>query len=795
MLPLNSTVQLNLGLQQQHSVPNSNSSPSSSSQSQADDSQSEREEQQVDQFYTDESTPCQSPTQFRRKQQIDLNNNDNNDNNNSDNIDHNNRINQEINDNIADTTSNGESSMTKLPIARVNNNYHFERVSLRRSSQRRPIKRNSQRRRSRRARQVRFEPVAQAIGFAADSSPNSSTTSNCDEQHTNTLRNNNNTQPNKNHQFSQQHGIFETSARKRVQELTKSLNKLGNRVNFRKLKLKRFNVIAANLQEKLSQSKSVLKQSHRKFQTKALARRNLHNQTNTNTSQINNSTPNSSPKAASYDLHCDRASAFSESQFEPIQSGRYGLVCEDQADSEFKQYYDGAISQQNEDWGSDFDQSEQSSSSSSSSTSTAESDLESDSENNSQGQSKGLKQNEQLDKPTNNKLATELSLRQLVIDVIDNCEKPGKLSTLTRSVLNRSNSLCSNLSSSHDELQSEKFDNSVGKNDVKHGDHCITKTRTLTTVGHHTHHHHDLTVNNPLYTHNLTKNFVPNKEAPTIQLPNKSLYTPQQSRNDIDNIENENTFTSSIQTHNTNSTFVERSMSSVNTIDGLEHRSINQNSISFEPNQELGADSTTASSQRQNHPMNHAKIALKKYFTQGWRDFSKLGGGFARLKSKFSQTTSSPTNEMDGSECGSSNSAPINNQQHNSQQLESIRSCIINNDNCDINNNKQMANDLIANHVQNSHHLGGSPQANSVAFARSDAGLANHFVTLSNRKWKSCHLRGNIMHIALNGNNNNNYNNININNNISNVDKTSPFSSGRDLAYLDNSRNFTDDDI
>lgn len=70
--------------------------------------------------------------------------------------------------------------------------------------------------------------------------------------------------------------------------------------------------------------------------------------------------------------------------------------------------------------------------------------------------------------------------------------------------------------------------------------------------------------------------------------------------------------------------------------------------------------------------------------------------------------------------------------------------------------------------------------------ARSDAGLANHFVTLSNRKWKSCNLRSSILPSALASANASS---------LHDPLKGSPFSSGRNLAYLDNSRNFTDDDI
>lgn len=258
-----------------------------------------------------------------------------------------------------------------------------------------------------------------------------------------------------------------------------------------------------------------------------------------------------------------------------------------------------------------------------------------------------------------------MSLRQLVKDVIDNCEKPTKLSPLTKSILNRSDSLCSDLASGGDQTDLE----SKVKADVS-------------------------------------------------KLP--SMIRPvgiTQLRRDQSN-----------EMHQTSVISADQTISSLGTIDGLEYSCQLSNSCQLE----YVPASTTVESLVEKQNVG-SKATLKSYLKQSWREFSRF---------KLSKIRIRNTNVVENSD------------------------------------QSNVSAKIVSDNIERASFR---PKVSPSAFARSDAGLANHFVTLSNRKWKSCYLRASIVPFASNTTGN----------------FQDPFGSrgsGRDLAYLDNSRNFTDDD-
>lgn len=519
----------------------------------------------------------------------------------------------------ASSSSPADSSMASTGLPRTRSRahvYHFqlERNShLRRSSQLRlsgGLKRASQRRRSRpgaaNSRQVRFEPVAHSIELPAhderDSWPADARARDAaPEASTPTRRQ-------------------RTGARPSVIELTKGLgSKLGTKVKLRRLvKLRCLNVIAQQVQQSISNSRYAFKSA---------------NHAGKRAANIFSSSADHHKTTASYDFcRAQRAPDAMPSANDKPQSASQNEHSQDS------------------DWGSDFDDEN---STQCSEVSTLEA--------NDCGQGTFLYRDHSLRGA--HASTHELSLSQLVRDTIDNCEKPSKLSSLTRSILDRSDSLSSELSSSGEQLN--EFE-------------CC---------------------------------FSPEKNS------NYDCHL------DLDSHCNSNS----------------------------------------------GPDTT--SKKPISDKCAGKSATIKSFLRQSWRDFSKLK--LARVKSKLVSVASKHSPTSTPTTANNDNSLNVNSLGLQSDSLNAYHHRL---------KLGLLEEEAAALHLTNNHQR---PVANhqSTAFARSDAGFANHFVTLSNRKWKSCNLRTNIVQFAL------------TNNNTNHIYNTSPFSSGRDLAYLNNSRNFTDDDI
>lgn len=355
------------------------------------------------------------------------------------------------------------------------------------------------------------------------------------------------------------------------------------------------------------------------------------------------------------------------------------------------------------------------------------------------------------------------SLRQLVTDVIDDFEKP-QLSSLTRNILSRSDSLSSELATtSADETDSNEQQTIRFKQHSKdHSEQIIgqsaasTSSSIASSIGHQEAQqlarHFHLHQQSALQANLAKANYISNQCHPAIGYPSSQIHlssTPE-------------------RLNSTSATAADQSMNStMSTIDGLEY-SRADSSVCQEPAAATGREAATSTA---------ADQKLKSTTTIGsylrnLRDFSRIKLAKVKLSNKLESRNNKPA-AAQTVQLGGHNLAPSQVAVADSNALNNCNSYRL--DSTATNDDQEPPAGSTIGGAWRAWRLKGVNTPEKTP----ESGLANHFVTISNRKWKSCHLRTSLMQIGFNGPDNGN---------------SSPIYTGKHLNYLDNSKNFTDDD-
>ena len=401
-----------------------------------------------------------------------------------------------------------------------------------------------------------------------------------------------------------------------------------------------------------------------------------------------------------------------------------------------------------------------------------------------------------------------LSLRQLVKDVIDDCEKPGKLSTLTMSILNRSDSLSSDLAISADETSSCAPDpsrpstlGSASRNEmvVSTSDQSASSSSSLSSLSDSNRQPSpaDQRQSRCPCRHSASNE---QRSPPHCYQQHHQLRgqhsTPQAGQRD--------------QVNQPPPLPVDQSLSSVGSIDGLEYnRTCSE--LSFDQrlsgtpargghSQGVGlAPSGPARLSPQTNTVKRAPKSTIGSYLKSLREISR----FKLPKVKLISGNTCDNQNANGYETSAHLAANNKTSDFIGQKSPPLKhvgyNVQLNSEEARYkNHNYEYQLDAFAtstarqpegsstiagawrSRIKRASVIGSPVSASSVC-AKED-GLTNHFVTISNRKWKSCHLRTSLMQIGFTGNGDNN------------CSANSGSQAKQHLAYLDNSRNFTDDD-